>query len=98
MFVVPSVGLYSLSHGGYGSYTLLQYVITANKAHNTENMATIAFNIHIKIEPMALCPKTVFIVLFFTPKYTVNCNCSMHLNSILLRIIKCLSSCAKITI
>lgn len=58
----------SLSNGGYGSNVLLQYVITANKAHNTENMATIAFNVHIKIELMALCPKTisVFIDFFLT--------------------------------
>lgn len=57
----------SLSNGGYGSNVLLQYVITANKAHNTENMATIAFNVHIKIELMAPCPKTisVFIDFFF---------------------------------
>lgn len=56
-----------VSHCGYGGNVLLQYVITANKAHNTENMATIAFNVHIKIELMALCHKTisVFMLLFF---------------------------------
>lgn len=43
----------SLSHGSYGKNVQLQYVITANKAHNTENMATIAFNVHNKIELMA---------------------------------------------
>lgn len=54
----------SVSHCGYGGNVLLQYVITANKAHNTENMATIAFNIHNKIELMALGHKTIFVFAF----------------------------------
>ncbi len=58
MFVFPQWVFIFLSHGGNGSNVLLQYVITANKAHNTENMATIAFDVvRIKIELMALCPK-----------------------------------------
>ena len=55
----------SLSHEGYGSNVLLQYVITANKAHNTENMETIAINVHIKIEVMALNPKTISVFIDF---------------------------------
>lgn len=66
MFVFSLRVFISLSHGGYGSNDLLQYVITANKAHNTENMATIAFNVHIKIELMALRPKTVFFFVFLS--------------------------------
>lgn len=54
-----SVGLYSVSHGVNGSNVQLQYVITANKAHNTENMATIAFNVHHKMTPAALCPPSI---------------------------------------
>lgn len=53
----------SLSHGSYGKNVQLQYVITANKAHNPENMATIAFNVHNKIELMALSPQTIFLLL-----------------------------------
>lgn len=61
--IFSSVGLYSLSHGVYGSNVQLQYVITANKAHNTENMATIAFKIHHKMTPAALCPQPSLIFI-----------------------------------
>lgn len=48
----------SVSKCDYGDNVLLQYVVTANEAHNTETKATIALNVHIKIELMALGLKT----------------------------------------
>lgn len=54
----------SVSRCDYGDNVLLQYVVTANEAHNTETKATIALNIHIKIELMARGLKTGFRFLY----------------------------------
>lgn len=53
----------SVSRCDYGDNVLLQYVIMDNEAHNTENMATIALNVHIKIELMALGHKTISVLI-----------------------------------